>query len=443
MTSIIRRNALLLLVPGLIACGAALAQSGRPERQAPRITLVDRIVAVVNREVITQFELNARAERAVRELRSRGTSPPERDALERQLLERLIIDKVQLQFAAETGVQIDDLQLDAAITRIAEGNRLPLAEFRRALERDGIAFAKFREEVRDEIVLARLREREVENRITVAENEIDNFLAEQQSSKDPQVEYNLSHILLRLPEQARPEQLERQRARAEEALARLQAGGDFAQIAATYSDAPDALQGGAIGWRGPERLPELYSEAASGLRPGQSSGILRSPAGFHILKLVGQRGGGAPFMLEQNHIRHILIRAGELTSEEEAKRRLVALRERIVNGADFGEIARQHSDDASAARGGDLGWIYPGDTVADFERVFTSLAPMQLSEPVKTGFGWHLIQVLERKTADASSDRKRLEARKALRERKSDEAYQEWLRQLRDRAYVEHRLEER
>jgi peptidyl-prolyl cis-trans isomerase SurA len=462
-TGVAMYRRLLFLMATAVACGSAYAQAekaqtekaqtekaqagkaqaGKDRRPEARVTVVDRIVAVVNREVITQFELSVRSDQVVRELRTRGTASPEREQLDRQVLERMIVDRVQLQFAAETGVQIDDLQLDAAINRIAEGNRMPLAEFRRALEADRIPFAKFREEVRNEIILVRLREREVETKISVAENEIDNFLEEQKAGQDPSIEYSLSHMLLRVPEQARPDQLERQRLRAEEALARLKAGSDFAQLAAAYSDAPDALQGGTMGWRSHDRLPELYAEAIATLRPGQVSAILRSPAGFHILKLVEQRGSGGAFMVEQNRIRHILIRTGEAVSEEEAKHRLLQLRERIVNGTDFGEIARQHSDDASAARGGELGWIYPGDTVPDFERAFTAMTPMQVSEPVKTGFGWHLIQVLERKTADASGERKRLEARKALRDRKSDEAYQEWLRQLRDRAYVDYRLEER
>jgi peptidyl-prolyl cis-trans isomerase SurA len=218
---------------------------------------------------------------------------------------------------------------------------------------------------------------------------------------------------------------------------------DFAQLAATYSDAPDALQGGIMGWRSQDRLPELFVEALAKLKPGDVSDVLRSPAGFHVLKLVDLRGAGAPLMVEQAHVRHILVRTNELVSEDEAKRKLVNLRERIVNGVNFTELARLNSDDSSASRGGDLGWVYPGDTVPEFERAFTELKPMEVSQPVKTPFGWHLIQLIERRTADMSSERRRIEARKALLERKGDEAYQEWLRQLRDRAYVELRLEER
>lgn len=423
--------------------GLAAAQSTRRAPAPERTSLVDRIVAVVNSEVITQFDLSERVTRALRELGSRGTPLPDRNELQRQVLERMTIERAQLQLARETGLQIDDLQLDATIARIAGSNNMPLTEFRRTLERDGIPFNKFREEVRTEIILARLREREVDNKISVAESEIDNFIADHKEGKDQSVEYNLSHILIRLPEQARPEQIMKQRERADEAVKRIKAGADFAQVVATFSDASDAIEGGTLGWRTPDRLPELFASVVAGLRPGEISEVLRSPAGFHILRLNERRGAGSSYMVEQNHVRHILVRTSETVSQDEAQRKLLALRERIVNGSNFGELARLNSDDGSAGRGGDLGWVYPGDTVPDFERATKELKPMDVSQPVKTQFGWHLIQVLARRTTDASSERKRLEARKALRERKSDEAFQEWLRQLRDRAWVEYRLEER
>ena len=428
------------MIAALVTSDLAAAQSGRG-RSAP--VLVDRVVAVVNNEVITLYDLSSRVERALQELRSRRIPEPARDELRGQVLERMIMERAQLQLARETGLRVDDLQLDATITRIAQSNNMPLMQFRSALERDGIPFEKFREEVRVEIILSRLREREVDNKINVAESEIDNFIADRKNSKDQSVEYDLSHILIRLPEQARPEQIARQRARADEAVRRLEAGADFAQVAAAYSDASDALSGGNIGWRTKDRLPELFANVVGDLKPGKISGVLRSPAGFHIVKLNSQRGGGAPYIVEQNHVRHILVRTGETVSDEEAKHKLLSLRERIVNGSSFSEIARLNSDDPSAGRGGDLGWIYPGDTVPDFERAAKALKVQEVSEPIKTQFGWHLIQVLARRTTDASAERERLEARKTLRERKSDEAYQEWLRQLRDRAWVEYRLEER
>ena len=439
LSSVLRRIVLLIALLPLILPGMANAQGG-----GRRIALVDRIVAVVNNEVITRVELQGQVDRSLDELRRRKVPLPPAEDIERQALERLIMDRVQLQFANQSSLKVDDLELDRAISRIAESNNMSLTEFRRTIERDGIAFDRFREEIRQEIVLTRLREREVDNKITVGDSEIDNYLLEQKDAKVAPSEYQLAHILVRIPEQASPEQVDRQRTRAEEAIGRLKQGADFAQIAATYSDAPDGLKGGDMGWRSQDRLPELFAEAAAKMNPGEISAPLRSPAGFHILKLIDRRGGAAPLMVEQTHVRHILARTNEVVSEDDAKRKLVQLRERIVNGAaDFADIARQHSDDGSASRGGDLGWLYPGDTVPEFERAFRELKPMEISEPVKSPFGWHLMQVLERRIADVSSDRKRLDARRVLRDRKSDEAYQDWLRQLRDRAYVEYRLEDR
>jgi len=435
---------LALTLTALFACGAALAQGARPDRAAPgRVDLLDRIVAVVNKEVITQYELSERIARVQKELQRRSASSIDRSEIEHQVLDRLIMEKVQLQYARETGMRVDDLELDRTVSRVAENNKLSLTEFRQRLEGDSIPFDKFREDLRSEILLTRLRDREVTSKLAVSEGEIDNLLQEQSERKEVAVEYNIAHVLIRVPEQATPAQVEARRARAEEVVKRLKEGADFTQIAATYSDAPDALQGGVIGWRNRQRLPELFVEALAGMSPGGVSGALRSPAGFHVVKLLEVRGADAPLLVEQAHVRHILVRTNDLVSEDEAKRKLLGLRDRVINGVNFAELARLNSDDGSASRGGDLGWLYPGDTVPEFERAFAELKIMEVSQPVKTPFGWHLIQVLERRTADVSTDRKRIEARKALLDRKGDEAYQEWLRQLRDRAYVETRLDDR
>jgi len=427
-----------------LGCGAALAQGARADATAPaRTDLLDRIVAVVNKDVITQYELSERISRVQRELRRRGATDVDASQIEHQVLDRLIFEKVQLQFARETGMRVDDLELDRTVNRVAENNKLSLTEFRQKLESDSIPFDQFREDLRNEILLNRLRDREVTSRLTVSDGEIENLILEQGEQKGAGTEYNVAHILVRVPEQATPAQVEARRARAEEVVKRLKDGVEFAQVAATYSDAPDALQGGVMGWRSQERLPELFVQNLTTLQPGAVSGVFRSPAGFHVIKLLEVRGAGAPLMVEQAHVRHILVRTNDLVSEDEAKRKLLGLRERIVNGVNFAELARLNSDDGSASRGGDLGWIYPGDTVPEFEKAVADLKVMEVSQPVKTPFGWHLIQVLERRTADMSTDRKRVEARKALLERKGDEAYQEWLRQLRDRAYVELRLDDR
>jgi peptidyl-prolyl cis-trans isomerase SurA len=406
------------------------------------LTLVDRIVAVVNKEVITYSELHEAVGMAERQLARQGTQAPERAVLERQMLERLILDKAQLQVARDTGLRIDELQIDRAVERIAQSNKMTLADFRKALETDGVAFDAFRADVRQQMIMARLREREVDNRIQVSETEVDLFL-EQMKARPDGSEYNLAHILVRVPEQASPERIREARNRAEAALAEAKSGSSFARVAASYSDAPDALQGGALGWRSHERLPELFGNALAAMQPGDLSEILRSPAGFHILKMNERRGAGTQAPVRQTRIRHILVRTNEVVSESEARRKLQDMRERIVRGgADFADLARANSDDGTAARGGELDWVYPGDTVPEFERAYEELQVGEVSQPVRTPFGYHLIQVLERRSSDLSPERKRLQARQAIRDRKADEAYTEWLRQLRDQTYVELRLEE-
>jgi peptidyl-prolyl cis-trans isomerase SurA len=423
---------------------ALAAATAAPAVQAQRIALVDRIVAVVNKEVITLSELNDAISMAERQLRRQGTAPPPREVLERQLLERLILDKAQLRMAKETGIRVDDLQLDRAVQRIVEDNNMTLAEFRRALERDGVLFDAWREDLRDQITLSRLREREVEDRIQVSDTEIDLFLEESRLRPAERAEYQVAHILVRVPEQASPERIEAARSRAEKAIAEARAGADFGRVAASYSDAADAMQGGSLGWRAHDRLPELFAGALLQLKPGEVSNLLRSPAGFHVLKLIDRRGMLVNAPVAQTRLRHILLRPGETLSESDARRRLADLRERIVGGsADFAEMARVHSQDGTAARGGELDWVYPGDTVPDFERAYRELKVGEVSQPIRTPFGFHLIQVLERRSADISAERRRLQARQVLRERKSEEAYQEWLRQLRDQTYVELRLDER
>ena len=402
----------------------------------------DRIVAVVGDEVITQYDLRQRYASALKQLQKQNTNLPPQDVLERQLLERMIMDRVQMQFARETGLKVDDAQLDQAMTRIAANNKLTPQQFRLALEKDGVNYATFREEIRGELTMVRLREREVEGKILVSDGEVDLYLANQ-ASTGANEEYQLAHILLRAPESASPEQLQKLKLRGEQALKRAKEGASFAELAASYSDAPDALQGGDIGLRPLDRLPQLYAETAARMQPGDVSDLLRSSAGFHIIKLLAKRGGSGPVSVQQTHPRHILIRVNEIVSETEARRKMENLRERLVNGGDFAELARLYSQDGSAGKGGDLGWVSPGDTVPEFERAMDALKDNELSPVVQTPFGMHLIQVLERRQRDVSEERKRAVARQALRERRLDESYQEWLRQLRDRAYVEIRLDEK
>jgi peptidyl-prolyl cis-trans isomerase SurA len=441
MNAVLKR-AVALIVLGLPVLGAAPDASAQKPPPS-RVVLLDRIVTVINDEVITRRDLDDRIKVFVGQLRSQGTPLPPTDVLEKQILERMINIRVQLQFAKEVGVRVDDTALDSTISRIAESNNTSVAAIYDSLEKEGIPTAIFREEIRDEILLSRLREREVENRITIGESEIDNLLRSMQAVDGKTDEFNLSHILVRVPEQASPEQLQERRARAEQALKQIRSGTDFRQVAASFSDAPDAVQGGAMGWREMGRLPAIFAEAAAGLKSGEVSDILRSSNGFHIVRVNDRRGQNAPMMMSQTRARHILIKTSELTSDNDARERLVKLKERLDNNADFAELARLQSEDSSAARGGDLGWLSPGDTVPEFEKAMDALKPGEASGPVRSPFGWHLIQVLERRNQDMSQQQQRLQARQMLRAQKSDEAYQEWVRQLRDKAFVEYRLEEK
>ncbi|HAF55282.1 MAG TPA: molecular chaperone SurA [Thauera sp.] len=426
----------------VLAIGLAAATLALPVHAAPRAVEVDRIVAVVNSEVITSLQLRARIEQAKRQLARQGVELPPDDVLQRQLLERLIVERAQVQLAQETSLRVDDATLERAIERIAGNNKLSVEQLREALEKDGIAWNRFRDEIRTEILITRLREREVDSRVVVTDAEIDNFIANNPDAFSGQ-EFSVAHILLRTPEGATPQQVEAVARRAEQVLARLRSGEDFARVAAEVSDAPDGLQGGSLGWRPLDRLPALFADAVRRMQPGETSPVLRSAAGLHIVRLVERRGGGgeAVQQLEQTRARHILIKTSEVLSDADAEARLLAIRERVVNGADFGELAKASSADLSAAKGGDLGWLNPGDTVPEFERAMNALQPGEVSPPVRSPFGWHLIQVLERRVQDVTDERKRAAARQALRERKAEQAYEDWVRQLRDSTYVDYRLE--
>ncbi len=408
---------------------------------------IDRIAAVVNSEAITERELQQHVLLVERQLREQNIEVPPPDVLERQVLERMIVDRAQMQLARDSGLRVDDGQLERAIAAIAAENRLTPTQLRDRLQRQGIDFAQFRDEVRGQMVRQRLREREIDSKVQISDADVDAFLAAQSGADAAdRSELHLAQILLRLPEGASAEQIERQRLRAEEIERQLQAGADFGRLAAAFSNAPEAMSGGSLGWRTPDRLPQLFVDAVRSLNPGGISPVLRSPAGFHVLKLVERRSEALPVAagkpVVQTRARHILIRPNEVVSEEEAVRRLREIRQRIEAGtADFAELARQYSVDGSAGRGGDLGWVYPGDTVPEFERAMNALAPGQLSEPVRTPFGVHLIQVVERRTDESSPDRLRQQARQALRERRIEENYEDWLRQLRDRTYVEYKLD--
>jgi len=427
-----------------IMCFATISLQILPAYAANNIDKMDRIVAVVDQSVITEQELNDRIKTVKAQLEKQGTQLPPDNILEKQILERLISDSLQVQFAAQTGLKVDNTQLDKTIERIAEQNKLSVPEFKLALEKDDILFDKFREDIRTEVLLARLREREVDSRTNVTDAEIDNFLTTQAASGGDQGEYEISHILIRTPEDSAPETLQKLKAKTEEAIKKLENGVSFAEVSASFSDAPNALEGGSLGWKSAAQVPVLFADALKNMQVGDLSPPLRSPNGFHILKLTNKRGGAAALVIEQTHVRHILIKLNEVVSEADGKRKLEGIKERLDNkGVKFEDMARQYSEDGSANNGGDLGWVNPGDTVPQFEKAMNELKPNQISDPIRTPFGWHLIQVLDRRQQDMSKEAARLKARQEIRARKSEEAYQDWIRELRDRAYVEMRLEDK
>jgi peptidyl-prolyl cis-trans isomerase SurA len=405
---------------------------------------LDRIVAVANDEVITLSELRMRADQTERQMQQQNAPKMARAQLEEKVLDRLVLERLQLQRARTGGMRVDDVTLDRAVQRMAEQNGLSMARFREVIEKqEGVQWSRFREDIRTEILISRLREREVDSRIVVSDAELDAALASPESQAGNK-EYQVAHIFLRAPEGANAENWMRLSARAGEVQRLIRQGDDFAKLAAAFSDAPDGMQGGLMDWRPAQRLPELYGAEVPRMKPGQVSNVLRSSAGLHIVKLIGVNDAQTvrELKVEQTHARHILLRAADVLNDADGRRRLNELRRRIQAGAKFEDIARTNSGDVTATRGGDLGWLSPGDTVPDFERAMKTLQPGDLSEPVQSPYGWHLIQVIARRTVDMSGERRRMEARQALRERKSDEAYEAWLRQMRDESFVDIRRNE-
>ncbi|SFM13379.1 periplasmic chaperone for outer membrane proteins SurA [Nitrosomonas nitrosa] len=408
-----------------------------------QVVPIDHIVAVVNEEVITRNELNDLIENTVKQLQKQGTQLPPYDVLEKQLLERLIMTRIQLQRAKEIGISVSDTELDQTLRNIAKENNLSMGDFYAALEQEGIGLSRFRDEIRDEMLMVRLKEREISSRVNVTEGEIDNFLRTQETSAIGNDDYHVAHILVQIFEQMDAAQVEAKRLRAEEALAKLQEGVEFAQVSAEFSDAPNALQGGDLGWRPITQMGPAFAEMLINMQPGEVTPVIQSPVGFHILKLMGRRPQETPVVIiNQTNARHILIKINELTSEDDAHRMIMQIKDRIDSGANFAETAKAYSEDASASSGGDLGWLSPGDTVREFEQAMDALLPGQISPPVRTQFGWHLIQVVQRRTQDVSEQQQRQHAHKAIHARKADMVMQEWLQQLRDQVYVEYRAED-
>lgn len=415
-----------------IVSTAAQSDTGKAEKS------IDRIIAVVNDDVITASELDKELSSIKQQLRAQNTTLPAAETLRAQVLDRMVLKRLQLQLAGVNHVKIDDEALNRTILNIATQNKLSLSEFRNVLDSDGIDFEDYRETIRTELTLAQLRQRQVTNRIVVTDQEVDEFLETQAIQGSASDEFRLSHILIVVPDAATVEQVDKAQKKAAEVLAELRNGADFAQTALSVSAGAQALQGGDLGWRKLGQLPTLFSNRVTTMKIGELSEPIRSPSGFHLIKLVDQRKSNEQHVVTQTRARHILIRPTELVSSDDARRKLEQLKQRINAGDDFADLARSHSEDSvTAVNGGSVGWVSPGDLVPAFEEVMNQLKVNEVSAPFQTQFGWHIVQVLERRDYDNTAELKRTRARDEIRQRKIEEETQTWLRQMRDEAFVE------
>lgn len=419
---------------------ALLSQAHAQTRElATSGVLLDRIAAVVNDGVVLQSELDEQTRVITERLRQGRTELPPQNVLRQQVLERLVLQEVQLQRAQRLGLKVPDEALNNALKDVAERNQIPLDRLPDALAAQGIAYTAFRDSMRKEMTLSLLRQRDVLSRIVVTPREIEQFIAKQASAENQ--EYEVSHILLSLPQAADPSQLEEVTTRAKDIVTRARGGEDFAQLAVTYSNGQTALQGGALGWRKGTQLPSFIADLVSKMQAGEISEPVRTPSGFHILRLNDKRGASNAVMVNQVHVRHMLIKPNELRDDAAVQEKLRGLRERVIAGEDFAELARSNSEDpGSAAEGGDLGWTGPGTFVGAFEKVVNETKENDISEPFRSQYGWHILQVLGRRVYDNTSEARQQTAFNALRESKADEETELWLRRLRDEAFIEYKM---
>ncbi|MGC0152275.1 peptidylprolyl isomerase [Chromobacterium vaccinii] len=430
-----KKTLLVLLIAGAMQAALAAPVSPVPVRE------VDRIVAVVNKNVITWQELQARVDEAIKQLQAQKVTPPSRDVLARQVLEQMITEEVQLQYATSGGLKIDDAAVDQAIANLAKQNKLSSDGLKAQLAKDGITMSQLRADIRRELTISRLRDSEVASRVSVSDSEVDQVLKSAQSAN--RTEYHLASILISVPERADAKQIDALSQKVHKALSDLDAGQPFAKVSATYSDAPNALKGGDMGWRSATSLPVEFVQMLEQLKTGAHTDVVRTQQGFFIFQLQDKRAGGAPMMVEQYHVRHILIRTNEAVSEADARARIDQVRDRIMRGAKFADMAKLYSEDGSNAKGGDLGWVNLGDLVPEFEKAMVTLPVDQLSQPVRSPFGWHLILVEGRRNQDVSSDHEKMAIKQQIRSRKMEQAYADWVRQLRDSAFVEEHLDDK
>src|SRR5208282_4298327 len=399
--------------------------------------MLDRIAAIVNDGLVLKSELDAQMDAVTKRLQEQKVELPSQSVLRQQVLDRLILQEIQTQRAKRVGLTISDEQLNGALQEIAQRNKIPFDQLPTALAAQGVDYKQYRESMRKELTLSTLRQRDVIAHINVTPHELEQFLARQQSSAAND-EFNVSHILLSLPAAATPQQLDEITHKAQDIAARATKGEDFAQLAIANSNSQTALDGGSLGWRKGTQLPEFILQLVTKMQPGDVSQPVRTPSGFHIIKLNERRSGEAQVIINQIHVRHILMKTNELDDDETVRQKLSKLRDRIMKGEDFAGLASTNSSDpGSAPDGGDLGWTGPGTFVPEFDKAIADLKVNEISEPFKTRYGWHIAQMLGGRTYDSTDDVRRQHAFAAIRESKADEETELWLRRLRDEAFVE------
>jgi len=403
------------------------------------MTTLDSILTIVNDDVITVSELESRLAETRKQLASRGITPPSEALLRKQVLERFILERIQLQTAKKIGLGSNDQDIERAINSIAKKNNINRETFLKKLQEEKIDLVSYRERLGRQIVIQKLSDREINRKTRVTESEIDLFIENRNRQLGGTDAYKLSQIMIPIPENASSDAIAKSRKLAEQVLDKLKQGANFSSMASGYSKSKEALNGGQLGWRSSGQLPELFVDAINTLEPDQITGILRSPNGFHILKVHEKRLTKTSKKITQTRARHILLKTSTIRSERETLAKLEELKQRITNGESFATLARAYSEDSlSATKGGDLGWLNPGQTVPNFEKAMTALPNNELSEPVKSQFGFHLIEVLERQEIDIGNQVDRRKVRLKIRQRKADELYQQWMRRLRDEAFVRH-----
>ena len=424
----------------LLACFAAPAAFSQTREASSSGVLLDRVAATVNEGVVLQSELEEQMYIIASRMREQKVDLPPQNVLQKQVLDRLVLQELQMQRANRAGIMVADETLNNALRDVAEQNRIGLADLPAALAEQGIDYGNYRESIRRELAMQILRQRDVIGRINVSPREIDQFLERQKKMPSESNEYNVSHILIAVPQAATPEELEQASKRADDVYARATAGEDFGQLAVSFSNAQTALEGGSLGWRKGPELPTFLAEVIANMKQGDITKPLRTPSGYHLIKLNELRGN-TQVIVNQVHARHILIKPNELQDDATVQQKLADIRERILKGENFAATASVVSEDpGSSAEGGDLGWAGPGTFVPEFEKQLAQLQPDEISQPFRTQFGWHIIQLLGRRQFDTTDDVRRQRAFTALRESKADEETELWLRRLRDEAYVEYKL---